>query len=105
MSYAINPAVSAVHPPPITEVLGWLVSRTEGKRLDAVLSERIWAPLGMEQDADFLIDSTGMPFAGGGLNPCLRDMARFGEAAAVELFAIADDLHALRSALPLPGFE
>ena len=63
-----------------TEVLGWLVARTAGKRLDSVLSERIWAPLGMEQDADFLIDSTGMPFAGGGLNPVLRDMARFGEA-------------------------
>lgn len=63
-----------------TEVLGWLVARTEGKRLDRVLGERIWQPLGMEQDADFLIDSTGMPFAGGGLNPVLRDMARFGEA-------------------------
>ncbi len=63
-----------------TEVLGWLVARTEGKRLDHVLSERIWAPLGMEQDADFLTDSSGMPFAGGGLNPVLRDMARFGEA-------------------------
>ena len=63
-----------------TEVLGWLVARTEGKRLEQLLSERIWAPLGMEQDADFLIDSTGMPFAGGGLNPVLRDMARFGEA-------------------------
>lgn len=62
-----------------TEVLGWLVARTEGKRLDTVLSERIWSPLGMEQDADFLIDSSGMPFAGGGLNPVLRDMARFGE--------------------------
>lgn len=63
-----------------TEVLGWLVARTEGKRLQQVLSERIWQPLGMEQDADFLIDSTGMAFAGGGLNPVLRDMARFGEA-------------------------
>lgn len=63
-----------------TEVLGWIVARTEGKRIDRVLSERIWAPLGMEQDADFLIDSTGMPFAGGGLNLVLRDMARFGEA-------------------------
>ncbi len=63
-----------------TEVLGWIVARTEDKRFDAVLSERIWQPLGMEQDADFLIDSTGMPFAGGGLNPVLRDMARFGEA-------------------------
>lgn len=63
-----------------TEVLGWIVARTEGKRLDQVLSERIWQPLGMEQDADFLIDASGMPFAGGGLNPVLRDLARFGEA-------------------------
>lgn len=63
-----------------TEVLGWIVARTEGKRIDRVLAERIWIPLGMEQDADFLIDSTTMPFAGGGLNPVLRDMARFGEA-------------------------
>lgn len=62
-----------------TEVLGWLVARTEAKRIERVLSERIWQPLGMEQDADFLIDSTGMPFAGGGLNPVIRDMARFGE--------------------------
>lgn len=63
-----------------TEVLGWIVARTEGERLDRVLSRRIWRPLGMEQDADFLIDTSGMPFAGGGLNPVLRDMARFGEA-------------------------
>ena len=63
-----------------TEVLGWLVARTEGERLDHLLARRIWQPLGMEQDADFLTDSTGMPFAGGGLNPVLRDMARFGEA-------------------------
>ena len=63
-----------------TEVLGWIVARTLGQRLEQILSERIWAPLGMQQDADFLIDSTGMPFAGGGLNPVLRDMARFGEA-------------------------
>lgn len=63
-----------------TEVLGWIVARSEGKRLDQVMSERIWQPLGMEQDADFLLDPTGMPFAGGGLNPVLRDLARFGEA-------------------------
>ncbi len=63
-----------------TEVLGWIITRIEGKRLSEVLSERIWQPLGMEGDADFLIDSTGMAFAGGGLNPTLRDLARFGEA-------------------------
>jgi CubicO group peptidase (beta-lactamase class C family) len=63
-----------------TEVLGWIVARAEGKRLDRVLSERLWQPLGMENDADWLSDSTGMPFAGGGLNITLRDLARFGEA-------------------------
>ncbi len=67
-----------------TEVLGWIVARIEGKRFDQVLSERIWQPLGMEQDADFLTDTSGMPFVGGGLNPVLRDMARFGEAMRLE---------------------
>ncbi len=79
-----------------TEVLGWLIARTEGKRLDRVLSERIWQPLGMEQDADFLIDSSGMPFAGGGLNPCLRDMARFGET--MRLGGVGNGAQAIASA-------
>jgi len=63
-----------------TEVLGWIVSRIEGKRAHEVLSERIWRPLGTEADADMLVDPAGTPFTGGGLNPTLRDMARFGEA-------------------------
>ena len=64
-----------------TEVLGWLVARAEGKRLADVLSERLWQPLGMACDADWIAaDPTGAPFAGGGLNPCLGDLARFGEA-------------------------
>jgi CubicO group peptidase (beta-lactamase class C family) len=44
-----------------------------------LLSERIWAKLGAEQDAYMSVDSTGSPFAGGGLNAGLRDLARFGE--------------------------
>ncbi len=62
-----------------TEVLGWIVARVEGKPFAQVLSDRIWQPLGMEGDADFLIDSAGTAFTAGGLNPTLRDMARFGE--------------------------
>lgn len=53
-----------------TEVLGWIVARTEGERLDRVLSRRIWQPLGMEQDADFLIDTSGMPLPGAGSIRC-----------------------------------
>lgn len=63
-----------------TEVLGWIVARIEGKPFEQVLATRIWQPLGMEADADFLIDPAGISFTAGGLNPVLRDMARFGEA-------------------------
>ena len=63
-----------------TEVLGWIVSRIEGRRAHEAYAHRIWQPLGMEADADMLVDPAGIPFTGGGLNPTLRDMARFGEA-------------------------
>ena len=63
-----------------TEVLAWIIARVTGKRAHVVLSERIWAKLGTEHDADVVVDSAGAPALGGGLNPTLRDMARFGEA-------------------------
>ena len=62
-----------------TDVLGWLIRRITGQSLGEVLSQRLWQPLGCEQDACLLVDSEGTEFAGGGLNPALRDMARFGE--------------------------
>ena len=68
-----------VYRTPNTDVLGWLVSRIEGRRLNEVLSARIWSKLGAEGDAYLHVDPSGMPFAGGGLNTRLRDLARFGE--------------------------
>lgn len=62
-----------------TDALGWVIRRATGRSVGQNLSERIWQPLGAEQDAYFLIDSVGNEFAGGGLNAALRDMARFGE--------------------------
>ena len=62
-----------------TDLLGWILRRVTGQRLNDLLSERLWAPLGCEQDARLLVDSAGTEFAGGGLNTCLRDLARFGE--------------------------
>ncbi|XWK90353.1 MAG: serine hydrolase [Phormidium sp.] len=62
-----------------TDVTGWLISRTTGQPLTEVLSEKIWSKLGTELDAFMTVDSIGTPFAGGGLNLGLRDMARFGE--------------------------
>ena len=63
-----------------TEVLGWIVSRIVERRAHEIYSTRVWQPLGMHDDADMLVDPAGIAFTGGGLNPTLRDMARFGEA-------------------------
>jgi len=62
-----------------TDVLGWLIRRVTGQPVGDVLSERIWQPLGAEEDGYILIDTVGNEFAGGGLNVTLRDLARFGE--------------------------
>jgi CubicO group peptidase (beta-lactamase class C family) len=62
-----------------TDVAGWLIRRATGQSVGEVLSERIWQKLGAEQDAYMVVDSEGTEFAGGGFNPALRDMARFGE--------------------------
>lgn len=62
-----------------TEVLGWLIARVTGISVAEHLEELLWSQLGVEQDAFFQVDEKGTPFAGGGLNMSLRDMARFGE--------------------------
>jgi CubicO group peptidase (beta-lactamase class C family) len=62
-----------------TDALGWVIARVTGRSVAQLLSERIWRRLGAEQDAYFSVDSIGTPFAGGGLNTGLRDLARFGE--------------------------
>lgn len=62
-----------------TDALGWVLARVSGGNVADLLSERIWRRLGAEQDAYMSVDSTGTPFAGGGLNAGLRDLARFGQ--------------------------
>ncbi len=61
-----------------TQVLGMLVKRVTGESITDYLEARIWKPLGMERDAYWLLDSTGMEVALGGLNASLRDFARLG---------------------------
>ncbi len=62
-----------------SDALGWVIARVSGQNVAQLLSERIWSRLGAEQDAYMSVDSIGTPFAGGGLNAGLRDLARFGE--------------------------
>ena len=61
------------------DALGWLISRATGKSVAQELSERIWSRLGTEREAFYSVDSIGTPFAGGGFNATLRDMARLGQ--------------------------
>ena len=61
-----------------TQVLGMVLRHATGMSLAAYLSTRIWQPLGMQDDAYYLTDRTGVAFAAGGLNATLRDYARFG---------------------------
>ncbi|WP_233259524.1 serine hydrolase [Ramlibacter sp. WS9] len=58
---------------------GWIVSRVTGKHFADLLSERVWTKLGMEEDANLMVDPVGTPLQGAGLSATARDLARFGE--------------------------
>lgn len=62
-----------------TEVLGWILCNVTGLPLEQLVEERLWTPMGAEQDAYFVVDPRGQAGAGGAFSGALRDMARFGE--------------------------
>jgi CubicO group peptidase (beta-lactamase class C family) len=62
-----------------TEVLSWVMHRVSGVPLAEALSQRLWSPLGCEEDGYLSVDSTGTAMGGAGLAATLRDVARFGE--------------------------
>ena len=61
-----------------SDMLGWIVSRVTGKSVTELASERLWRPMGAEQDAYQTVDGKGVPFAGGGVSAGLRDLGRLG---------------------------
>jgi len=61
-----------------TNLIGVLVSSATSKKLADYLSEKIWAPFGMEQDASWLLGSTGHEISGCCIQASTRDFARFG---------------------------
>ena len=68
-----------VYGTPITDVLGWLLERADGRSWIEQLRDDLWPHLGAEHDADVLRDPAGTPLAGGGLMATTRDVARFGQ--------------------------
>ncbi len=62
-----------------TNLIGVLVSSATGKKLSDYLSEKVWMPFGMEQDATWLLGATGHEISGCCVQASVRDFARFGQ--------------------------
>jgi CubicO group peptidase (beta-lactamase class C family) len=62
-----------------TNLVGVLISAATKKPLAQYLSEKIWAPVGMEQKATWLLSKTGQEVSGCCIQAASRDFARFGQ--------------------------
>lgn len=65
-----------------TAVLGWLVERVTDRPIAQYMSQKLWEPLGAEQDGFFIMDGptgVGREFTGAGFAATARDYARFGQ--------------------------
>ena len=62
-----------------TNLVGILVSRATKKPLSSYLSEKIWVPAGMEQQATWILSKTGQEISGCCIQASTRDFARFGQ--------------------------
>lgn len=60
------------------DVLGVVLRHATGKMLSDYLHEKVWAAIGAEDDATWLLDAEGLELAHFGFNACLRDYARLG---------------------------
>ena len=61
-----------------TNLVGILINQATKKPLATYLSEKIWAPAGMEQQATWLLNRTGQEISGCCVQAATRDFARFG---------------------------
>jgi len=61
-----------------TNLIGELVSSATKKNLSEYLSEKIWQPFGMQQNASWILGSTGHEISGCCIQASTRDFGRFG---------------------------
>jgi CubicO group peptidase (beta-lactamase class C family) len=61
-----------------TNLVGILVTQATKRPLAEYLSEKIWAPVGMEQQATWILSTTGQEISGCCIQAATRDFARFG---------------------------
>ena len=61
-----------------TNLVGVLLNQATRKPLATYLSEKIWVPAGMEQQATWILNRTGQEISGCCIQAATRDFARFG---------------------------
>ena len=61
-----------------TNLVGIVLGRATHKPLSTYLSEKIWRPAGMEQQATWILSKTGQEISGCCIQAATRDFARFG---------------------------
>lgn len=64
---------------PVGDIVAWAIERATGEPLSALLSRRLWRPIGAEQDAYLVLDNAGDHVGGTGLCLTTRDLARLGQ--------------------------
>ncbi len=62
-----------------TQVLGMLLMKVTGKTLSDYMTEKLWKPIGAQNDGYWLIDSDGSEMAFAGFNATALDYAKLGE--------------------------
>ena len=62
-----------------TDLLGWAIERATGQTIAALLSARLWKPMGAEDRACITLDRKGLARCAGGLCATARDFARLGQ--------------------------
>ena len=63
----------------LTNLCTAVIERATNTPFCEFFAQRLWQPLGPEQDANVVVDPTGLPYMGAGMSACARDLARFGE--------------------------
>ena len=61
-----------------THVLGMVLVSATGRDITDYAKEKLWDPMGMEHDSQWLVDATGMEAALGGLITTTRNCAKLG---------------------------
>jgi CubicO group peptidase (beta-lactamase class C family) len=63
---------------PLTNIAARLLEVVHDVRYADIVSRDVWSPLGMEHDADIMLDPLGQAIVEGGMSCTVRDLARFG---------------------------